>query len=96
MERPCAQRTHRQLPNPADTQCSLEFHVPRVLVSPSREENTDGAGVEPPKGEHQRVRRRRIEPLNVVDGDQGWSALAQDLQHVAHRNRESAAIDGIA
>ena len=66
-----------------------------TLGRPPREEKADRAPIEPPQGERERTRRRRVEPLNVVDGDQDRSAFAQKLQDVAHCNGKRAVIDRI-
>jgi len=54
-----------------------------------------GLAPEPPQAERQGLRRGRVEPLDVVDGDHDRSPLAQKLQHVAHRHGNRAAIDGV-
>ncbi len=66
-----------------------------TLGRPPREEKADRAPIEPPQGERERTRRGRVEPLNVVDGDQDRSAFAQKLQDVAHCNGKRAVIDRI-
>ena len=95
MERARAERPHDHLPDAVRTQRALELRLLRALDQPPCEQKADRARVEPPQGERERARRGRVEPLNVVDGDQNRPTFAQKLQRVAHCNRERAAIDGI-
>ena len=78
------------------TRRAFELRRMRALGRPPRQQEADRARVEPPQGERERARRGRVEPLNVVDGDQDRCAFAQELQRVAHCDRERAAIDRIA
>ena len=47
--------------------------------------------LEPPRGERERVRRRRVEPLHVVDRDQHRLAGGQRAQRVQQPERDRAA-----
>src|SRR5919204_2130274 len=96
MERAHAQWAHDQPPHTIRTQRSLELRLLRALDQPPRKYKDDRARVEPPQGEPERTRRRRVEPLDVVDGDQNRSAVAQKLQPIVHGDGKRPAIDGIA
>ena len=95
MERPHAERPDDELPAAVRTRRAFELRLMRTLGQPPCEEKADRARVEPPQGERERTRRGRVEPLNVVDGDQNRSTFAQKLQDVAHCNGKRAVIDRI-
>jgi hypothetical protein len=95
MERPHAERPDDDVPGAVRTERAFELRPMRALDQPPCEQKADGVRVEPPQGEREGTRRGRVEPLNVVDGDQYRSRLAHKLQDVAHCNREGAVIDGI-
>ena len=77
MERPRAERPHDHLLEAVRTQRAFELRLMRALSQTPCEEKADRARVEPPQGERERTRRGRVEPLNVVDGDQNRPTFAQ-------------------
>jgi hypothetical protein len=63
--------------------------------TPSQQDaNIDCA--DPTERERERARRRRVEPLDVVDGDHERLAVAEQLEDVANRDGERPLIHGIA
>jgi hypothetical protein len=62
---------------------------------PLREEQEHRCLAEPPEREGERPRRREVEPLDVVDRDDERAGLREQLQHVAHRDRQRAVVDGL-
>ena len=62
-----AQRLHLEPCEPARPECRLEG---RLSLRPRREEEADGDALEPTRRVRQRVGRRAIEPLDVVDRDE--------------------------
>ena len=66
------------------------------LDRPPRKQKDERARIESPDGESERTRRRRVQPLNVVDGDQSRSAFTEKPQRIVDCDRKRPAIDGIA
>ena len=72
MQRAEAQGWQRQLRKVIACQSPLESQGDSaVLTRPLRDQNTDRLGLETANDELQNPRRRGVEPLRVVDGDQG-------------------------
>ena len=78
-----------------DAEGMFELGLPRLVAQPLGEQDGHGVRVQPPQGERQRVRRRRVEPLDVVDRNERGPTLAQQLQRIANRHRDRAARDGV-
>jgi hypothetical protein len=95
MQRPYAQRSDDQPSDLVSGQRALEVRPPCGVVSPPRKQHDDRARFEPPQSECERTRRSSVEPLNVVDGDQSRSELAQELKRVAHSDADCVAMDRI-
>ena len=58
------------------------------------EEDPDRLAVKPPQRERERIRGRRIEPLDVVDREHERAALRERQQRVVHRHRDGARVGG--
>ena len=96
VQRPRAEWSHGHASDPVRTECSFELRPRCRLSAPPCEEKTDRSRAQPPDGERERMRGRRVEPLSIVNRDQRRPTLAQQLQRVAHRDRKRAPIDGLA
>jgi len=59
--------------------------VHRVRVEPHRREDPDRVGLQPPERVPQRVRRHRVQPLEVVDRDDDRPALDRPSDRVQDR-----------
>ena len=64
----------------------------RRRLAAAGEEDPDRLAVEPPQREREHIRRRRIEPLDVVDREQQRAAGGQRDERVVHPDRERARI----
>ena len=64
----------------------------RRRLAAAGEEDPDRLAVEPPQRERERIRRRGIEPLDVVDREQQRAAGGQRDERVVHPDRERARI----
>jgi hypothetical protein len=91
-----AERPHTQPLDPFRIERPLESRPPRPVDEPSSEQQTHVAARQSSQRERERARRGWVEPLDVVDRDQNRFALAQQVQHVAHRDGQRAGIDGVA
>ena len=96
MERADAERAHRQPRDAFRKKHVLESRRPHFIDEPPGQQQANIAPSEPAEGEGKRARRRWVEPLDIINGDHHWLALAEKLKHVAHRDRERALIDGIS
>ena len=95
MERADAERAHSQ---PLDAVCSerpLELRRLRVVGQAAGEQDENPIHAEASQGKRKRARRRPIEPLDVVDGDQNRLSFTESVQHVPHGDGECAVVDGI-
>ena len=70
VDRADAERSHRQPPDALRAERLLEPRRLRPLDEPPGEQQAHVARVEPSQRERERARRGRVEPLDVVDGDQ--------------------------
>ena len=84
--RPHGQHLHRVL-----GQCQLELGAVDPLADASREHQDDRL-LEPPKGERDRVHRRAIEPLDIVDRDDERAGRSEDLEAVPYSYSERTRI----
>ena len=66
-----------------------------AVREPSRKQQKHRARVEPPQREREGVRRRSVEPLEVVDRDDRRALLGERVEAVTHRECERARIDGV-
>ena len=96
MQRAHAQRADRHPLQSLGRQRRLDVRRLGGVAQTSCEEDDERGGAEPSQGKHQGMRRRWIEPLNVVDRDHRRPLLAQSQQRVTYRNGERAAINRIA
>src|SRR5207244_2275956 len=55
---------------------------------PFRQQEAHGFGVETPRGERDRLGRRRVEPLDVVDRDDERAPGGEGLEYVQKRERD--------
>ena len=76
-DRPRAQRPDREALQRASLQRPLDRGR---LARPAREQEADAGVVEPPRRERQRLRRRAVEPLEIVDRDQHRRLAASTLR----------------
>ena len=74
MERAHAQWADDHTAHAVRRQRSFQFRLVPALGQPPRSRSRTRRPSEPPQGESKRTRRRRVEPLDVVDGDQSRSA----------------------
>ncbi len=95
VERAHAERPHRHPPDPLRTKPRVDFRRLRSIGEPSGEQHENIVRGKPSQGERKRARRRWVEPLDVVDGDQNRFLFAEKLHHVAHRDGERAMIDSL-
>ena len=93
VERASAERSDGQSPHALSTKRLLEPRGPRPFHESAGEQKEHLVPVEPPKRECERTRRGRVEPLDVVDGNEERLPLAQCLEHAADRHAQCAAID---
>ena len=81
MERTDAERPHPQLPDALRTERLLEH---RRLRAPSTSRRASNRSTrlrgEPAHRERERVRRRVVEPLDIVDREHEWCLLGEQLQ----------------
>ena len=96
VQRADAERPDRQPPDALLLERLFELRRPRAFPEPPREQHEHAVGLDPSQREREHGRRGRVEPLDVVDGDHERPALAQELQHVAHRHGERAVVDDAA
>jgi hypothetical protein len=96
MQRAHAQRADLHPLQSLGRQRRLDVRRLGGVAQTSCEEDDERGGVEPSHSKYEGMRRRWIEPLNVVDGDHRRPLLAQSQQRVAHRDGERAAINRIA
>ena len=92
----CTQRPDGHVLDALRRQRLLE---PRRLIpvdDASCEQDDDRSRFEPSQRELDRAGRRRVEPLDVVHGDGDRAGFADQLQRVAHRDRDGAGVDRIA
>ena len=67
------------------------FETSTVVISHGEQED-DAFGGEPPRGEHQRVRRWHVEPLGIVDQAHDGSLLGRRRQQREHARRDEKAL----
>ncbi len=96
VKRTCAQRADGQRLDALGRQRLLEARRLIPVDDTSREQDDDRSRFEPSQRELDRAGRRRVEPLDVVDRDGDRAGFADQLQHVAHRDRDGAGVDRIA
>jgi hypothetical protein len=96
MERAGAERSHRQRADALGAERLLELRRLRSLDEPSGEQQARAVPLEPPQRERKCSRGGRVEPLNVVDGNQKGLPLAEKLQRIAHGHGQRPAIHRIA
>ncbi len=77
------QRRRRGRIQPAQPQLRQPRRGQRRVVVPRREDDHDPLGVQPPGREHQRLRRRPVQPVRVVDQAQQRTILGQLSQQTA-------------
>src|ERR1700674_765809 len=81
MQRPEAQRLHRELREVIAGQCPIESQRnATVITRPLGNQNTHRLGLEAADDELQHPRRGGVEPLRIVDGDQGRARRRQRSQ----------------
>src|SRR3954469_16337780 len=95
MQRADAERTYRQPLDALRGECALELRRLRSVEKPPSQQHEYTLRNQSSQRKRKRVRRGRVKPLNIVDGNQDRLRLAETVQHVAHRHGERAAIDGI-
>ena len=66
-----------------------------TLRAPSREEHEHRCRAQPPQSEGEGARRWPVEPLDVVDRHEERAGVREQLQRVAHRDRERTVVDGL-
>ena len=76
-------------------QARLELEHPGSGDEPPGEQDADVFLPEPPESEGQSARGRRIEPLDVIDRDDDWLAIAQQVQDVPDCDSECPVVDRI-
>jgi hypothetical protein len=95
MQRADAQRRDRETPDSLRAECRLDARARRRVADPLGGQHEHGACREPADRECERVRRRGVEPLEVVDRDQQRHVLGEQLQRATGRDRERARVDRI-
>jgi hypothetical protein len=95
MQRADAERPYRQPLDALQSERSLQLRRLGRVDEPPGEQQENRAGRKSSQRERKRARRGRVEPLDVVDGDEKRLLFAQKLEHVANRDRERAVINGI-
>jgi hypothetical protein len=95
VKRADAERSDRQSLDALRTKGLLEFRRLRFVDNSPGEEHEYTVPAQPSQRERKRARRRWVEPLDVVNGNQNRLPFTETLQHLAHRYGKGAAIDGI-
>jgi hypothetical protein len=95
VKRSRAERSDPLTPHGVRSERALESRRLRCIGEPSGEQHEDPARPEPSQRERKRGRRRRIEPLDVIDSHHDRLPIAQKLQHVAHRDGHRTLIDRV-
>ena len=62
------------------------------FVAPDSEQQRHGVRFETPRGEEQRLRRRHVEPVGVIDDDEERRALCRDREQAQRRCRDRETI----
>src|SRR5689334_14231467 len=96
MEGAGAERTHRQSLGRGAAKRLIQAQCLRLAGGPPGEQEANVLSGKPPERECESDRRRRVEPLDVVDGDQDRLALAETVDDIAQGEGERALIDRIA
>ena len=65
---------------------------PVARIVANREQHQDPLGVEPPRREQERLGRRRVDPLEIVDDAHEWLALAGLREQIERRQAEEQAV----
>ena len=95
MERADAERPHRQPLDALRTERLLESRLLRSVDEPPGEQQEHVVRGEPSQRERECVRRRVVEPLNVVDREEKGRVLGEQLQCTANRHPERPRIDPV-
>ena len=66
--------------------------VPGIVADPAREQKPDRLVTQAPEREGERLRRRRVEPLDVVDGDQQRTLAGDAAQEIEERDADGVRI----
>lgn len=64
----------------------------RLPAAPTSEERPDGLTIEPPQSERQRIGRRRVEPLDVIDRDHDRTTFGQRREGAVHSHRKRTGV----
>ena len=94
LDRPDAERGHRQPRDCARRGRGLDLRPPEAVGEAAREQDRERR-VQAPKSERERTRRRGVEPLDVVDGEQQRFVGGQHRERASHGDTERARIDPI-
>ena len=73
-------------------ECGLELGGFRLFAGAASEQNVDGLLAHPPQREREYARRRRVEPLDVVDGKHDRRLCSESLQCASDCDAERARI----
>jgi hypothetical protein len=90
-----AERSYRQALDRLLTEGTVESWWLRSANETPGQQHANIVHGQSAEREGERAQRGWVEPLNIIDGDHDWLALAQKLQHVAHRHGERTLINGI-
>ena len=93
LQRAGTERADMQALDQARVWCELELGDRTAGTEPAGEHEPDVLALQSPQRERQHARRRRVEPLDVVDRDHDRLALGEQLQRAANSHRKGAEVD---
>jgi hypothetical protein len=95
VKRADTQRSDTQVLHALIRKCSLKLRRLDVARQSPGEQHANTAIAEPSQRKREGARRRRIQPRNVIDGQEQRPLVAEELQHVADSHDKGTLVDGL-